>query len=385
MNGTSRSPHDRWLPAWLGMSLALHLAVLGGGGALVDGRRPQVVEAPATQVLVAGRIVPPDHEPNMHTTAGRTELASAARHDFPQHRAAQRVARPVARSAMGVTPSPHTPPARAVGGFADWSSSTGPRQSAAAPRLGQVGAPWAGPLAGGGAEALSAQGAPVSFQVAEAFEGGGIGPGYGGAGSGLGVGGASSGVGGGGASGGHGLSSGGTGGSTTGEIRPTGLVGGGGTPGMGAGSGGGSASAPSGTGAKSQPTHTTSASAPAPLRSHEPAPAPVTREEPQPEPEPQPSAADLSAFRAMVQSRISAAKRYPPTARDAGEEGTVKVGFSVSPSGQPSGISVVSSSGYQALDVAAQRAVAAAAPYLPFPRHVRSSIRVTATVIFRLN
>jgi len=106
---------------------------------------------------------------------------------------------------------------------------------------------------------------------------------------------------------------------------------------------------------------------------------------PDPPPEPRPSQADLSAFRSMVQSRISSARRYPQSARDAGQEGTVRVSFSVSPSGQPSGISVASSSGYQSLDAAARRAVSAAAPYRPFPKHMDSSIRVTATVIFRLN
>ncbi len=50
-----------------------------------------------------------------------------------------------------------------------------------------------------------------------------------------------------------------------------------------------------------------------------------------------------------------------------------------------SGISVASSSGYQSLDTAARRAVSAAGPYRPFPKHMSSSIRVTATVIFRLN
>jgi protein TonB len=112
---------------------------------------------------------------------------------------------------------------------------------------------------------------------------------------------------------------------------------------------------------------------------------PATTPDPPPPPKPKRSQADLSRFRSMVQARITGARRYPSSARDADQHGTVRVSFRVSPGGQPSGISVASSSGYQSLDAAARRAVSAAGPYRPFPKHMSSSIRVTATVIFRLN
>lgn len=387
MNGLPRSPHDRWLAAWLGVSLTVHLAVLAGGGALLADRGQERAQSPPTRVVLAGRIIqslPPAAAP---TSADLTEPVAMTSRIAPPTRTARRASQDAPRSAMGVSPSPRRPPSVAASGFADGSPSSAQRHSATAPRLGRAGAAWAGPLAGGGAEALTAAGGPVGFAVATATAGGGTGPGYGGTGDGLGVGGTSGGVGGGGTPGGRGLTSGGLGGGVSGQVDPAGLPGGGGTPGPPGGSSGASPGAGGGGGAKAQPARSASAPAPASRRAPEPAPVPpqVAHEEPPAEEQAQPSPSDLAAFRAMVQSRISAAKRYPSSARDAGQEGTVKVSFSVAPSGQPSGISVVSSSGYQALDAAAQRAVSAAAPYLPFPQHVHSSIRVTATVIFRLN
>jgi TonB family protein len=201
--------------------------------------------------------------------------------------------------------------------------------------------------AGGGSQLLTTGGGgPVGFQVAS------------------GGGGSRGGVVGGGVPGGTGLSSGGGASvSAGGGARGTGP---GGT-GEG-GSGPGPSSSPGGPGSRPAPQ----------VR---PAPTP----DPPPPPKPKRSQADLSRFRSMVQARITGARRYPSSARDADQHGTVRVSFRVSPGGQPSGISVASSSGYQSLDAAARRAVSAAGPYRPFPKHMSSSIRVTATVIFRLN
>lgn len=383
MNGLLRPPHERMLPAWLGVSLAMHVVVLAGGGAILADRAQQRPERPATRVVLEGRIIESLPEPPTETMPAMAEtLASPiSPHSAPAHRRTIRDAR---TSAMGPTPGPATPPSQAVGGFADGNPAPAQRHSASAPRMGGAGAAVAGPPAGGGAEALTSEGGPVGFEIASARGGGGTGAGYGGSGSGLGVGGSSGGVGGSGTPGGSGLSSGGVGGGASGQIDPGGVVGGGGTPGPATG-GASTGAAAQGGGGKSAPSHSPSAPAPRAAATRAPTPAPAPEAEPEPEPEPEPSAADLSAFRSMVQSRISGAKRYPSSARDAGQEGTVKVSFSVSPSGQPSGISVSSSSGYQSLDAAAQRAVSAAAPYRPFPRYLHSSIRVTATVIFRLN
>ena len=395
MKAPIRTPFDRLLPAWLGVSLMVHATVLVGAGAVVAGRPAPEPTPPATRVLLAGRIVVPPAPAQPDVPPARPIATAQPRHATrpasiwrrltgrraagdDTFRRARGAAHDAQTSATGESPTPDKPPAEAVGGFADASPRPGERHSASAPALAATGTAHAGPLAGGGAQALTAPATgPVSFAVAQAPGSGGSGPGYGGSGSGLGAGGSAGGVGGGGTPGGSSLSSAGLGGGTSGQIAPGGTVGGGGR--TGAGSPG--ASGDDG-GARSGPEHGGSAP-PTPAPHHDPEPKPETK--PEPAPEPKPSQADLSSFRSMVQSRINGAKRYPSSARESGQEGTVRVSFSISPSGQPSGIGVASSSGYQALDAEATRAVSRSAPFRPFPQHMNSSIRVTATVIFRLN
>ena len=76
---------------------------------------------------------------------------------------------------------------------------------------------------------------------------------------------------------------------------------------------------------------------------------------------------------------------YPFASRRRGEEGTVTLEVSVSPSGIPESVRIVSSSGFPALDYAAQKAVLAAR----FKPARRDGEPVTATaqvsLIFRLN
>ena len=386
MNGLPRTPHERFLPAWLGVSVALHLAALTAGGALLTTSEPQRSGPPVTRVVLAGRITPapqrPVTEPVTDERAPVTARPASPRITTTSRthavtRAARRVA--TVTPAMGDSPTPRTPPTAAAGGFSDDAPQSDQPHSASAPEMGRPGAAWAGPLAGGGAQPLAADAEGSSFQITSVPVANGLGPGYGGSGNGLGAGGTAGGIGGGGTPGGEGPASGGVGGGTTGQVDPSGDIGGGGAParpaapGPGTSAAGGNDDAPAATGATAPSTR--------PAPEPKPEPAPETR----PEPAPQPSPADLSAFRAMVQRKINSARRYPSSARDAGQQGTVRVTFRVSPSGRPSGIRVASSSGHQSLDAAAKRAVSAAAPYRPFPRHMNSSIRVTATVIFRLN
>jgi len=72
---------------------------------------------------------------------------------------------------------------------------------------------------------------------------------------------------------------------------------------------------------------------------------------------------------------IESAKRYPALARRRGYEGTVYVGFRISPEGLPKDIIVVKSSGYIVLDTATLNVVKRAAPY----PYIDSGIEVPVT------
>ncbi len=342
MTATAQPPAARLLPVWLGVSLAIHAVALLGADALIAAGPQPSPALQKTRVMFAGTVVtPPPPQPEQvapQTPAVATPAPQRTRYSRPAHRAGH----DARTSARGATPRPQTPPSQTVGGSANRAPQPARQHSASAPAPGRAGAAYADPPAGGGSQLLTTGGGgPVGFQVASGgggSRGGGVG---------------------GGVPGGTGLSSGGGASvSAGGGARGTG-------PG---GSGPGPSSSPGGPGSRPAPQ----------VR-------PATTPDPPPPPKPKRSQADLSRFRSMVQARITGARRYPSSARDADQHGTVRVSFHVSPGGQPSGISVASSSGYQSLDAAARRAVSAAGPYRPFPKHMSSSIRVTATVIFRLN
>ncbi len=103
--------------------------------------------------------------------------------------------------------------------------------------------------------------------------------------------------------------------------------------------------------------------------------------------EPRPvSKSCISGYAGKIHSRIARAKRYPHSARAAGEEGTVKVKFTVGPTGSVSGIRVAKSSGFASLDQAAIDAVSRAAPFPPLPACVgRDSLTLRLSVSFHLN
>jgi protein TonB len=82
----------------------------------------------------------------------------------------------------------------------------------------------------------------------------------------------------------------------------------------------------------------------------------------------------LDAIRELIESHLV----YPPMARLQGIEGTVGVRFDVSAAGEPTGLAVVESSGFEILDEAALATVERAAP-LPL---VSPTVKVP--VVFQL-
>ena len=81
---------------------------------------------------------------------------------------------------------------------------------------------------------------------------------------------------------------------------------------------------------------------------------------------------------AIIRDSIEKAKTYPVLARKMGLDGTVYIGFRISPQGEPQDIRIIKSSGVRILDAATMNIVKKAAP---FPR-VDASIEVP--VVFKL-
>ena len=82
---------------------------------------------------------------------------------------------------------------------------------------------------------------------------------------------------------------------------------------------------------------------------------------------------------AIIRNSIEKAKTYPVLARKMGLDGTVYIGFRISPQGEPQDIRIIKSSGVRILDAATMDIVKKAAP---FPR-VDASIEVP--VVFKLD
>ncbi|OBZ92502.1 energy transducer TonB [Pararhizobium polonicum] len=93
--------------------------------------------------------------------------------------------------------------------------------------------------------------------------------------------------------------------------------------------------------------------------------------------------AAASNYKGKLRSKVSRHFRYPRSANRAGVKGVVMVGFTVSSSGEVSGIGIVSGSGSSVLDEAALNAVRKAQPFPKFPEGVnRSSWRFTFPLQF---
>ena len=93
----------------------------------------------------------------------------------------------------------------------------------------------------------------------------------------------------------------------------------------------------------------------------------------------------ISAYRSKVLAAIELHKKYPSVARRLSQEGSVRMKFSVSRDGSVSGISIVSSSGVDAIDRAAIDAIRAASPIPPVPSELNeNSLNLSLTILFSL-
>lgn len=87
----------------------------------------------------------------------------------------------------------------------------------------------------------------------------------------------------------------------------------------------------------------------------------------------------------LIVARIERAKRYPPEARAARQEGTARVRFTLDRSGALARWRLEKSSGVAALDAEAGEMLRRAAPFPPFPADIsRDQIELSAPVEFSL-
>lgn len=81
-----------------------------------------------------------------------------------------------------------------------------------------------------------------------------------------------------------------------------------------------------------------------------------------------------------IQRRIRDRLKYPPPARRAGIQGAAEVGFTINRDGTVSGVSILTTSGHEILDLAALAAVHDAAPFPP----PQAAARLAIPVVFKL-
>ncbi len=90
-------------------------------------------------------------------------------------------------------------------------------------------------------------------------------------------------------------------------------------------------------------------------------------------------------YLSVVRSSIERKREYPSHARQLRLEGVVVVGFRIVASGSIDAIRIVSSSGHQFLDTAAERAVRAAAPFAtPVSYGLSDGVMVEVPIVYRL-
>jgi len=83
---------------------------------------------------------------------------------------------------------------------------------------------------------------------------------------------------------------------------------------------------------------------------------------------------------AILKNRV-----YPRQARRKKKQGTVKVSFRIEPNGEINSVTLVASSGVEALDKAAMSAVAGVGRFEPFPDNFAQSAKtITVPVSFKL-
>lgn len=95
--------------------------------------------------------------------------------------------------------------------------------------------------------------------------------------------------------------------------------------------------------------------------------------------------AEPTDLMALLHQAIDRNKRYPQSALRMGREGSTRVDFKLSPSGQIEDLNVGTSSGVQALDIAATRAVQNIAPFAAADRYLDRTQQFQVDVVFRIN
>ena len=87
----------------------------------------------------------------------------------------------------------------------------------------------------------------------------------------------------------------------------------------------------------------------------------------------------------LIKERIGFHWKYPPDALERLLEGKLMVVFSLARKGEVIQIRLMKNSGYETLDKEAVRAIRAAAPFPPFPGHIRvSRLNIKASFDYRL-
>jgi len=87
----------------------------------------------------------------------------------------------------------------------------------------------------------------------------------------------------------------------------------------------------------------------------------------------------------LIKERIGLHWKYPPDALERLLEGKLMVVFSLARKGEVIQIKLMKDSGYETLDQEAIRAIRAAAPFPPFPGHIRvSRLNIKASFDYRL-
>ena len=87
----------------------------------------------------------------------------------------------------------------------------------------------------------------------------------------------------------------------------------------------------------------------------------------------------------LIKERIGVHWKYPPAALERLLEGKLMVVFSLARKGEVIEIKLMKNSGHEVLDKEAIRAIQAAAPFPPFPGHIRvSRLNIKASFDYRL-
>jgi protein TonB len=95
------------------------------------------------------------------------------------------------------------------------------------------------------------------------------------------------------------------------------------------------------------------------------------------------SAAAVASYNQMVAAHLQRFKQYPPAAKAAGQQGTARVSFTLSRSGQVLSAGLGGSSGHSALDAETLAMVRRAQPFPAFPPDVKQgSMSFAAPVAF---